>query len=353
MITKFDFGKTPAGESVSVYTMQNAAGMRASVSDLGGALTELRVPDRKGRFSDVVGGFDTPVDYFNDGSYSGMLIGRVGNRIAKGKFTLDGTEYSIFCNNGENALHGGRIGFSHKLWRVSPEDGAEPRLVLTLVSPNGDEGFPGTLTVKVTYTLRRDNALSIEYEATTDQKTIVNLTNHAYFNLGGYASGKILDHLLWMDADAYLPTNETLIPTGELRSVAGTPFDFRVAKPIGRDFDLSNRDMGLAGGYDHCLCFTGGATETPVKRVEAYDPASGRVMTVYTDQPCVQLYSANFLKNAEVPVKNGLPQVPQTGFCLETQKMPDSINHENFTNTVLNPGEVYRHTTIYAFSVKE
>ncbi len=352
MIAVFDFGSTPSGEKVSLYMMQNAAGMRASVSDLGGALVELRVPDRSGRMSDVIGGFDAPEDYFKDTSYSGMLIGRVGNRIARGRFSLNGKEYSIPCNNNGNALHGGCLGFSHKLWRVTPEDGEEPCLVLSLISPDGDQGFPGTLSVKVTYTLRRDNALAISYEATTDQTTIVNLTNHAYFNLGGVASGKILDHVLWMDADAYLPTDEALIPTGEIRSVAHTPFDFRVAKPIGRDFDLSNPDLAIAGGYDHCLCFSGGETEMPVKRVEVYDPHSGRVMEVFTDQPCVQFYTANFLNHAEVPQKNGLPQSPGTAFCLETQKMPDAIHRPHFTDTVLHPGEVYRHTTVYAFSVK-
>ncbi len=352
MITKKIFDTLDDGCVVYAYTMENAAGMSVRICDMGGAIMNLCVPDRNGRISDVVMGYDSICDYMKDTTYAGGLIGRFGNRIAEGKFELDGKEYEIFCNNGPNSLHGGRVGFSHKRWDVCPEDGEEPRLILSLTSPDGDENYPGTLTVKVTYTLCRDNALSISYEATTDQKTVVNLTNHAYFNLGGFASGTIMDHVLSMDADSYLPTTPNMIPTGEIKSVEGTPFDFRTAKTIGRDFDLNDTDMGIAGGYDHCFCFAGGETETPVLRIEAYEPKSGRVMRVYTDQPCVQFYSGNFLKNEEFPFKGGYPQQVQSAFCLETQKMPDSVNHSHFTNTVLNPGEVYRHHTIYSFDVK-
>ena len=225
-------------------------------------------------------------------------------------------------------------------------------MVLTLTSPDGDENYPGTLSLTVTYTLLRSNALSIHYEATTDKKTVVNLTNHAYFNLGGFSSGKIFDHVLQMDADKYIPTDENLIPTGEIRSVIRTPFDFREPKTIGEDFDLENPDMKLAGGFDHCLCFTGGETKTPVLRIEAYEPNSGRLMQVYTNQPCVQFYSGNFLNNESYPFKGGYPQRIQTLMCLETQHMPDSINHDNFTNCVLRPGEKYDYTTEYRFSVK-
>lgn len=352
MITKRVCGMLDDGRKVHSYTVENAVGMRVCICEMGGAITNLYVPDKNGRFSDVVMGYDSLRDYMEDTTYAGGLIGRFGNRIAEGKFELDGKKYEIFCNNGPNSLHGGRIGFSHKLWDVVAEDGEEPRLILTLVSPDGDENYPGTLTVKVTYTLRSDNALAISYEATTDQKTVVNLTNHAYFNLGGYASGSIMDHVLQMDADHYLPTTKKMIPTGEIKSVEGTPFDFRVAKPIGKDFDLSDTDMGIAGGYDHCFCFAGGESETPVARIEVYEPESGRVMRVYTDQPCVQFYSGNFLKHKEHPFKGGYPQKVQTAFCLETQKMPDSVNHANFTNTVLEAGEVYRHNTVYAFDLK-
>ncbi len=352
MITKQYFGTLEDGREVHCYTMKNEAGVSVRISDLGGAVMELRVPDKYGRLSDIVEGYDSVRDYVLDTTYAGGLIGRVGNRICKGKFNLEGKEYQIACNNNENSLHGGNIGFSHKIWNVQPIDGEEPKLLLSLISPDGDENYPGTLTVNVTYTLLRSNALSIRYEATTDQTTVVNLTNHTYFNLGGYASGKIFDHVLQMDADAYLPTDDTLIPTGEIRSVAGSPFDFREPKTIGKDFDLSNEDMRLAGGYDHCFCFRDGASKEPILRIEVFEPNSGRLMQVYTDQPCVQFYSGNFLKNPNYPLKNGYPQNPQAAFCLETQKMPDAVNHPNFTDTILHPGEVYTHTTIYQFSVR-
>ena len=353
MITKQYFGKLSDGREVYSYLMQNDAGMSVRISEFGGAIMELRVPDRDGRFSDVVAGYDAVNDYNSNPGYLGALVGRVGNRINKGVFTLDGKTYQIYQNNNGNSLHGGKVGFSHKKWSVQPVDGEEPKLVLTLVSPDGDENYPGTLTVTVTYTLLKTQALSIRYEAVTDKKTILNLTNHAYFNLGGYASGKIFDHVLKMDCDAYIPTNETLIPTGEIRPVDGTPFDFREGKTIGRDFDIEgNEDMRIAGGYDHCFCFTGGETKEPVLRVEAYDPASGRVMQVYTNQPCIQFYSGNFMYQLTSPLKGGYKASVQSAFCLETQKMPDSVNHPNFTDTTLDVGEKYDYTTIFQFSTK-
>ncbi len=352
MITKQHFGTLNEGQDVYCYTMKNQNGMTVRICEFGGAIMEIRVPDRWGRMSDVVGGYDSLRDYVQAGGYLGALIGRTGNRICDGKYRIGTKEYTAFCNNGKNSLHGGKVGFSHRVWDVKPIDGDEPRLILTLESPDGEEGYPGTLKVKVTYTLLASNALSIRYEAETDQKTIVNLTNHAYFNLGGYASGKVFDHVLQMDADRYLPTDDTLIPTGEIRSVAGSPFDFREPKTIGRDFDMENPDIAIAGGYDHCLCFTGGETKEPVLRVEVYEPNSGRMMQVYTNQPAIQFYSGNFLDDPEHPLKGGYPQNKQSLFCLETQKMPDAINHSNFDNIILNPGEVYDYTTIYRFSVK-
>ncbi len=352
MITKQYFGTLENGEDVYSYTMKNTAGMTVRICEFGGAIMEIKVPDRLGRLSDVVAGYDSLRDYVLGDGYIGALIGRFGNRIARGKYTLDGKEYRAFINNGVNSLHGGKVGFSHRVWSVKTEDGEEPKLILSLVSPDGEEGYPGTLKVTVTYTLLAFNALSIRYQATTDKKTILNLTNHAYFNLGGYASGKIFDHVLQMDADCYLPTDKTLIPTGEIRKVAGTPFDFREPKTIGRDFDMSNEDINIAGGYDHCFCFAGGESKEPVLRIEAYEPNSGRLMQVYTNMPCVQFYSGNFLGNPEHPFKGGYPQSQQAAFCLETQKMPDSINHPNFTDVTLSPDQTYDYTTVYRFSVK-
>ena len=352
MITKHYFGTMEDGRDVHSYLLKNDAGMSVRICEFGGAIMEIFVPDRLGRMTDVVAGYDSLRDYVLAPGYLGALVGRVCNRIAKGKFELDGKKYQIYQNNNGNSLHGGKVGYSHKIWNAKTEDGAEPSLILSLVSPDGDENYPGTLSITVTYTLLRSNALSIRYEATTDQKTVVNLTNHAYFNLGGFSSGKIFDHVLQMDADTYIPTDENLIPTGEIRSVAGTPFDFREPKTIGQDFDLENPDMKLAGGYDHCLCFAGGETKTPVLRIEAYEPNSGRLMQVYTNQPAVQFYTGNFMWEIEAPLKGGCPASVQAAFCLETQKMPDAINHSNFDDVVLNPGEKYDYTTIYQFSTK-
>ncbi|MBE6554817.1 MAG: galactose mutarotase [Ruminococcaceae bacterium] len=351
-IQKQHFDTLPDGREVYRYLMRNESGMSVAILDLGGAIQQILVPDRRGRYTDVVGGYDNAFDYFYGDGYQGALIGRVGNRIARGKFTLGGKEYSLYINNGVNHLHGGKEGFSHKIWSVTAKDGSEPALELSYVSPDGEEGYPGTLTVTVTYTLTARGGLSIRYVATTDKTTVLNLTNHCYFNLGGFASGKILDHVLMMDADTYLPTDETLIPTGELRSVAGTPFDFRAPKEVGKDFCADNVDLKIAGGYDHCFNFTGGATAEPTCRATLYHKESGREMKVYTNQPAVQFYSGNFLNNADHPFKGGYPQGLQNALCLETQHMPDSINQKGFTNTVLHPGEVYDYTTEYVFSVR-
>lgn len=351
-IKKKLFGVLADGSEVYSYTMRNANGMKVKILNYGGVIAQIKVPDRKGCFSDVVGGYDCLDSYVRGDGYQGALIGRWGNRIAKGKFTLEGKEYNMFINNGVNHLHGGEFGFNAKIWDVTEKDGDEPELVLHILSPDGDEGYPGNLDLIVTYKLSNNNGLSIRYEATTDKTTIINLTNHTYFNVAGYASGSVHPLELWLDADTYLPTDKTLIPTGELKSVEGTPFDFRTPKTIGQDINADNADIRIGGGYDHCMNFVGGETKEPVKRAELYDKVSGRVMEVYTNQPCVQLYSGNFLNNEEFPFKGGYKQVPQTFVCLETQHMPDSINHDNFTNCVLKPGEKYDYTTEYRFSVK-
>ena len=352
MISNRIFGRQPDGREVTEYTLSNQSGMTAKIIDFGGAVRELFVPDRDGKFSDVVQGFDNLDAYRTDGGYLGALIGRCCNRIKKGKFTLEGKEYQLSCNHLGNSLHGGKTGFDKRLWRAEPKDGDEPELHLFYVSPDGEEGYPGTLSVEVTYKLLADNALSIHYFAKTDQTTLCSLTNHSYFNLGGYDSGKIYPHLLWVDADRYLPSAEGFLPTGEIASVDGTPFDFRVSKPIGRDLDLSNPAFAVTGGYDHYLFFTEKKTEALPLRASLYDPASGRKMELFTDQPGMQLYSANMLDNPANPLKGGLPQTIGIALCMEAAKPIDAINNPSFGNVILHPDEDYDFTAIYRFSIE-
>lgn len=351
-ITKELFGKY-LSQDIYKYTLKNANGMSVVLSNFGATILSINVPDKNGELADVIGGYDDLQSYIDADGYQGAIIGRVGNRICKGKFTLDGIDYDMYINNGPNHLHGGKIGFDKRIWQVlSVSDCDEPSIKFFLFSKDGEENYPGNLSVTVTYTLNNEGALSIKYEATTDKKTIINLTNHSYFNLGGYNSGKIFDHVLWLDADTYLPTDETLIPTGEIKSVEGTPFDFRLPKTIGRDFNSHNQDLIFAGGYDHCFNFIGGETQIPKLRAKVTHEESGRIMEMYTNQPCVQFYSGNFLTNPKFPFKNNCSQNKQMAFCLETQHMPDSINHPNFTNIILNPEDKYDYTTIYKFYAK-
>lgn len=352
MIEKQFFGKLEDGRNVHSYTLVGVGGVKAKILDYGGTIVSILAPDKEGRLTDVVGGYDGIYDYVHASGYQGALIGRFGNRIANAEFTLDGKTYHLYQNNGINHLHGGKEGFNAKIWDVVTVDGEEPELILSYVSEDGEENYPGTLTVKVTYRLSADNALSIHYEATTDKKTILNLTNHSYFNLGGYASGSVLGHTLWMDADTYVKTDDKLIPTGELAPVDGTPFDFRVEKQVGRDIRAAHIDLQRAGGYDHCFNFAGGETEKPVLRAVLSDPKSGRVMKMYTNQPCVQLYTGNFLGDDGHPFKGGCVKQKQMALALETQHMPDSIHHPNFTDVTLDVGQKYDYTTIYEFSAK-
>lgn len=356
-ITKKFFGALADGTRAEVYTLSNACGMEVSILDFGGTITGIRVPDKDGRFSNVTLSFDSLQDYVDSTAYVGALIGRCANRIGKGRFELEGKTYDLYINNNDNHLHGGKVGFSHKVWTVvEADDSDEPSLVLNYISEDGEENYPGRLDVTVTYTLGADNALSIVYRATTDKTTVVNMTNHAYFNLGGCASGKILDHILTVDAESFLGATEDLIPTGEIIPVDGTPLDFRTPKAIGRDIDSDYEPMKLAGGYDHCFNFTDWKNNDPDEiplRATVVDPDSGRRMDVYTNQPCVQLYSANFLKDPSPLLANGQPQVAQSALCLETQKMPDAINHKGFTEWVLRAGEEYNHVTVYKFSVEK
>lgn len=347
-IEKRYFGSCPAGE-VDIYKLTNDRGMSAEICTLGGTLVSLNVPDKEGNVADVVCGYETADDYYKGDCYIGALIGRVASRIGYGKFTLDGVDYTLAINNGCNSHHGGKVGFSRKIWTAKDSVTDEGCVLdLSYTSPDGEENYPGNLAVNVRYTLTEDNALKISYRATTDKKTLVNLTSHAYFNLGGFDSGEMYDHELWMDADTYIPVNEDMLPTGEISSVEGTPFDFRVKKSIRRDFNSTHRQMVLTNGYDHCLNFR--AVEDPMQspRAIAIDPKSGREMLMYTDAPSVQFYTANFF-DSDIPQKGGYPQRSRTAFCLEAQKMPDSINHEGFTDVTLSPGEVYETTTIYKF----
>lgn len=341
------------GFEVYKYTLKNNKNMSVQITNFGATILTINVADRNGDIADVVCGYDDLQSYIEADGYQGAIIGRVGNRICKGKFTLDGVDYNMYINNGPNHLHGGKEGFDKKIWQVlALNDCEEPSIKFFLLSPSGDEGYPGNLAVTVTYALKNDGSLSIRYEATTDKKTIINLTNHTYFNLGGYNSGKIYDHELWLDADTYLPTDESLIPTGELKDVSGTPFDFRTPKSIGRDIHKNDKDLITAGGYDHCFNFAGGETKFPVLRAKVVHKSSGRVMEMYTNQPCVQFYSGNFLNNEKYPFKGGVAQEKQMAFCLETQHMPDSINHDNFTSVIINPTDKYDYTTIYKFYIK-
>ncbi len=358
-IYKSEFGKTSTGEIAHLYTLVNDNGMRVSITDFGGAIVSLLAPDRYGRLTDVILGYDSLSDYEQADGYLGALVGRYANRIGGASFDVDGAVYdTLYVNDGPNHLHGGKRGFSKVIWDTEAKEGIEAmHLVLKYHSPDGEEGYPGNMDVTVTYTLDNEGALSLHYSAVTDKACPVNLTNHAYFNLGGNASGSILGHELMLDAESYLATDKDLIPTGELVPVDDTPFDFRVPKAIGRDFFSDNADLRLAGGYDHCFNFTdwqsARAGTKPLLRARVVEPVSGRCMEMHTNQPCVQFYSANFLCNSCFPLRGGLKQAKQTGFCLETQKMPDSPHHQgepNYTDCVLRPGAVYNYVTIYRFT---
>lgn len=356
-ITKELYGKMPDGREVYRYTLQNKNGMRMKVLDYGGIVTELWVPDRNGIFIDVVGGYDSLQFYLDADGFQGALVGRFANRIKDARFMLDGREYQLEPTSDDgHQLHGGLKGFDKYIWDVKVIDGDEPTLELHILSPDGDQNYPGAFDLTVTYKLTDKNGWNIHYVATTDKPTIANLTNHTYFNLAGYDSGSILDTELTIDADSYVPSDSELIPTGEIRRVDDTPFDFRKAKRIGKELGQNNKELFMSGvnvnGYDHCFNFTGRDTLGVVKRIEAYNDKSGIMLEVFTDRPCVQLYTGNFLCNSLYPFKNGYEQRIHSLFCLETQCMPDSINHKNFTNCVLRPGEILDTTTEYRFSLK-
>ncbi|AFK05016.1 Aldose 1-epimerase [Emticicia oligotrophica DSM 17448] len=349
-IEKVDFGNLPSGEKAELYTLKNANGMVVKITNYGGIITNWLAPDKNGKYVDIALGSDSLKDYLDASPYFGALVGRYGNRIAKGKFTLDGKTYTLAQNNGVNALHGGKKGFDKVLWNATPIDGEEPQLKLTYTSADGEEGYPGKLDVEVIYTLQKDNSLKIDYQAKTDKATVVNLTNHAYFNLTGDFTKEVLDHEVILNADKFLPVDETLIPTGELKAVAGTPFDFTKSFKIGaRINDPKDVQIKYGKGYDHCWVFTD--TSNKLKNVASvYEPNSGRVLEVFTTEPAIQFYTGNFLDGKAKG--KGVSYKFRTGFCLETEHYPDSPNQAKFPTTVLKPNETYQTTTIYKFSTK-
>lgn len=335
---------------LKMYVMVNAKKMAVAVTNFGGRIVMLQLPDIHGNLGDIVLGYDSLHQYLTGNPYYGAMIGRYGNRIAKGLFTLEGKEYQLATNNGINALHGGPGGFHNVLWRVEAltvEDGQA--LELTYVSPDGEEGYPGSLQVKVTYTLPTNaDDLIIDYEATTDKPTVLNLTHHSFFNLAGEGSGEIYDHEITINADRYCPVDEGLIPTGELRPVTGTPFDFLQPQRVGGRIEAEDEQLKFGKGYDHnwVLNKTGNELSLAAK---VFEPNSGRQMEVWTTEPGLQFYSGNFLSKSEVG-KSGHVYDFRTAFCLEAQHFPDSPNHPNFPSTVLKPGEIYKQRTIYRFS---
>lgn len=340
------YGTMPDGTEVDQYTLTNANGMKVKVITYGAIITSIEVPDRDGKLANVILFRDSLDDYLAGHPYFGCVVGRYANRIAKGKFTLDGQEYTLATNDGDNHLHGGEKGFDKYVWKAQPIK-AEGVVGVTLmhVSPDGDEGYPGELTATVAYTLTDENELQMAYTATTTKPTIVNLTNHAYWNLAGAGSGTILEHLMMINADRYLPVDEGLIPTGEIKPVEDTPMDFRQPKPIGRDIEK------VEGGYDHCYVLNRQPDEEMSLAARVAEPESGRVMEIYTTQPGIQFYTGNFLDGKVSG--GGVAYQKHAGFCLETQHFPDSPNQPDFPSTVLKPGETYEQVTIYRFGVQE
>jgi aldose 1-epimerase len=349
-ISQRSFGKTKDGVAVSLFTLRNSKGAEAGICNYGGLVIFLKVPDRNGKLGDVVLGYDNLADYIKDTPYFGAMVGRYGNRIAKGKFTLDGKEYTLAINNGPNALHGGLVGFDKVVW--------EPRILATPVGPalelrytskDGEEGYPGNLSVTAVYTLTDDNALKLEYTATTDKDTVINLTQHSYFNLAG--KGDILKHEVMMPADKFTPVDSTLIPTGELKPVAGTPFDFRTSTAIGARIGQDDEQLKYGNGYDHNWVMNKPMGQLGLM-ARVYEPTTGRVLEVYSTEPGLQFYTGNFL-DGKLTGKGGWVYQFRNGFCMEPQHYPDSPNQPNFPSVVLKPGQVYKSTIVFKFSVQK
>src|SRR5579883_1298103 len=352
-IEKSAYGKTPDGQEITLFTLTNEKGVQAQIINFGGIVVSLKVPDKQGKLADVVLGYDSLEGYLENPSYFGAIIGRYGNRIAHGRFELDGKTYTLAKNNGENSLHGGKTGFNKVVWTpraFESKDG--PSLELKYLSKDGEEGYPGDLRVTVTYTLANTNELKIDYAATTDKTTVVNLTNHSYFNLTGTPEKDILEHVLMINADRFTPVDSGLIPTGELKPVAGTPFDFRKPTAVGARIGNDDEQLKLGGGYDHNFVLNsapkrGGLTLA----ARVLEPGSGRVLEVWTTEPGIQFYTSNFL-NGSIRGKGGIAYQKHAALCLETQHFPDSPNHPKFPTTTLKPGEKYHTITIYKFSAE-
>lgn len=348
-LKKTVFGKTKDGQPVDLYTLTNASGMEVAITNYGGTVVSVRAPDRYGKFADVVLGFDNFEGYLNNTPFFGVVVGRYGNRIAKARFTLDGHVYRLAANDNGNTLHGGLKGFDKRVWKARDASSKEiPALELTYLSKAGEEGFPGNLAATVIYSLTPKNELKIDYAATTDKATVLNLTNHSYFNLAGQGEGDALSHLVTINADRFTPVDATLIPTGELKSVAGTPLDFRKPTRIGARIDADDQQIKFGRGYDHNFVLNrrdGGL----VLAARVTEPTSGRVLEVLTTQPGLQFYTGNFL-DGTVHGKSGKAYPRRSAFCMETQHFPDSPNQPQFPTTILRPGEHFQSTTVFRFS---
>ena len=350
-IKKESFGKTTGGEQIELYSLTNKKGMEVSITNFGATVVTLKVPDRSGKAADIVLGYDTLDGYENGTSYFGATVGRYGNRIAGGKFSIDGKTYTLPKNNGENTLHGGIVGFNKRVWKardIASKEGES--LEMTYLSADGEEGFPGNLSAKVVFTLPAErNELKIDYTATTDKDTVLNLTNHSYFNLSGEGNGDILDHVMTLHSKQFTPVDKTLIPTGELKNVGGTPMDFNSATAIGKRINENDEQLVFGKGYDHNWVLTRAGSGLSMA-AEAYDPKSGRKLEVLTTEPGLQFYSGNFLDGAKG--KGNKPYPQRAAFCLETQHFPDSPNHANFPSTLLKPNAVFHSETVFRFSAK-
>jgi aldose 1-epimerase len=347
------FGQTQGGQPIDIYFLKNKTLFEAGITNYGGTLVSLKTPDRNGEIADVILGYDTLDAYQNGQKYFGATIGRYGNRIANGTFVLGGKEYRLTKNEGQNSLHGGLGGFNKRVWTAKDvSSDAGHALAITYFSKDGEEGYPGNLSVQVVFTVSADrNELKIEYNASTDKSTVVNLTNHAYFNLAGQGRGLILDHQLTIPAQNFTPVDANLIPSGELRSVGGTCFDFLKPLAIGARIDQDNEQLSFGKGYDHNWVLNRADAESLSLAAEVYEPQSGRTMQVLTTEPGIQFYSGNYLDET-IRGKGGKAYPRRVGFCLETQHFPDSPNHVNFPTTVLHPDQEYRSSTVYEFSVR-